>query len=480
MRSTWLGVFVAMAGCGPVVGDPPPQGSDDGAHGESSTEGSTTLVVTSNDEGGESSSTGEPVTIMCGAAEPSTRLAVISNETTAAVLRADGLYEAIDLPPSSAPPEVPAYTAFTPRGEWIAALRTWSLFGKGAPDYGAELIVLDASGEQVWSVVEDDTYLSTLYLGDDGSVATQRSDFTGVTEGVLYLGADEELVLPSFVPGGRRRADDWIAGSLIGEGGVYEAGWMSTDLQEQRLRYPVLWSWIPRDDGDYVYLSTGKSVPWLVVDSPAQATFVPIDALATADPSTLTVNWSPGLEWLLVHDGMDGWWRIEVSTGTTDVLDLTPPDGEMMFECYSPSAVIDEAGRVLVGTRDATAAAMHRFDPATSTWESLGERVTNVDDIGANPYGETSVVHTTGSGMTFCPPQMFDPGTAVLGGTTQQLLRPVDGFARVLPANVYPIPDRSGICAALSDYNSLTLLDLAQEIELDLLAGPTSIVWWSP
>ena len=473
---------MVVAACGPVVGTVPGDGgADDGETSNAATSsagGSSGAAESSEDSAAdESSSTGEPVMLFCGASEAATPLAVLSNATSGSVLHGDGSVVMLALPDAGAPGDASVYPAYAGRGEYVAALQSWSVFGEGV-HYGAELTLFTDSGAQIWSAHEEGASLSTTYLADDGSIATLRSYEEGLAEGVLYRGADDQLVLPGFMPQGRKRDDEWIPGSQFGAK-LSVTGWMSTDLDFRALHYPVIWSWIPSDDGDFIYLTEGAGAPILVVDEPEAWVTFDLPALGGVDQQLLTMSASPSFEWLLVHDGADGWWRVEVESGATDVLDLTPPEGATMFECYSPSAVIDDAGRLLVATRDATAAAALRYDPSTNTWESLGERVTYVDDIGALPFGETLLVHTSGQGTTFCPPQEFDPGTAVLAGTTQQLVRPIDGYARVIAPNVYPLPDRSGNCAALTSPEGLTLLDISHDLELDPLGDDTFVTWWS-
>lgn len=474
---------MVLAACGPVVGTVPGDGGDEGGDTSSATtssDASSTGAAESSEDSAadESSSTGEPATLYCGASDAATPLAVLSSATSGSVLHADGTVVTLALPDAGAPADASVYPSFAGRGAYVAALQSWSVFGESV-HYGGELTLFTDTGEQVWSSHEEGSTLSTIYLADDGSIATLRSYEAGLSEGVLFRGGAEQLLLPDFVPQGRKRDDGWIPGGQFGPKGNTLTGWMATDLDFQALHAAVIWSWIPTDDGAFLYLTEGEGAPSLVVDEPDVWATYDLPALGGVDQQLLTMSASPSFEWLLVHDGAQGWWRVAVANGTTDTIVLAPPDGATMFECYSSSAVIDDAGRLLVATRDATAAAALRYDPDTNTWESLGERVTYVDDIGALPFGETLLVHTSGQGTTFCPPQEFDPGTAVLAGTTQQLVRPIDGYARVIAPNVYPFPDRDGRCAALTSPEGLTLLDISLDLELDPVIDDTFISWWS-
>ena len=67
----------------------------------------------------------------------------------------------------------------------------------------------------------------------------------------------------------------------------------------------------------------------------------------------------------------------------------------------------------------------------------------------------------------------------MLGGATQQLLRPIDGYARVVADDVALLPDRQGRCAALTSAEGLTLVDVVQDLEIDPLPGATALVWWN-
>lgn len=473
MQRSWVGVVIFGCACGPVV---PSIGEDTGGESTASGLADAGAGDGSNDSALDDSSTGVAEVHLCGAPDASVPLAVLGDARGGTVLRADGSTSALELSPSTAPAGADTAPGFAPRGEWIAVVRTWF---EHVGSYGTQIDMLTQDGQQRWTVTHDLTSLSSLHVGDDGTIVASRSDATGATTGVLYLEAGEQVLLPGLTPVGRRRSDGWIPGWLPGANGDSTAGWMSSELAVRQLRHPVLWSWVPRDDGAFVYLTADAGTVSLVVDEPDAATIVTIDALAGVDTSTLSVSASPDARWLLVHDDTLGWWRIAVGDGATDALDLTPPQGTTMMECYSPPVAIDDAGRLLVATRDATAAAALRLDPVADTWEVLGERVTDVDGIATQPFGETLLVQTSGQGTTFCPRQEFDPGSAVLGGATQQLLRPIDGYARVVADDVALLPDRQGRCAALTSAEGLTLVDVVQDLEIDPLPGATALVWWN-
>jgi hypothetical protein len=482
-----LGVLLCAGACGPVAGQPDADGDgtveESGQGTESSgdpgdaTSGADDDVADATTVAADDTTTGEPVGLLCGATDPSQALAVLSFETGAAVLRGDGSVMPLALPDPMAPPDVDVYPSITARGDWIAVVWAWSVLGEGVT-YGSHLAVLTAAGELSWEHEEPNASMSSAQIGYDGSIVVQRTPTGGEGEGVVLFGPDDEIVLPEFYPSGPLGTDGWIRGYRTTPEGISMPGWMSTELQWQGVRATTLPSWHARADGAFVYVTPGDATPALVIDTPAEATTMPLPMLAGIDEQALYVQSSPEREWLLVHETEGRWWRIAVADGTTEELALELPDGATTLECYQPAAVIDDAGRVSMSTRDASSAALLRFEPATAEWTPMGERVTNVDDMGALVFGETLLVHTSAAGQTFCPPQTYEPGRTELAGATQQLVRPIDGIARVLPAESWASPDPTGVCAGLVTAEGVTVLDLVQEQEIDI-ADAHLVTWWS-
>lgn len=485
VRGWGLGVVVGAIACGPVAGAPESEGgptrgddSDGGTSGapSSSSDDAADDAVDVTTVGGDET-TGEPSASWCGASDPSQPLALLSSAESTAVLRGDGSVLLLELPDPMAPVDAAVYPAFAARGDRIAIVWTWSVLGQSVT-YGSHLAVLSAAGELSWEHEEPDASMSAPQIGDDGSMVLQRTPSGAVSEGVLLPGPGaQEIVLPDFFPSGPLGVDGWMRGYLATPQGSSVPGWMSTDVEWQGLRASPLATWHARADGSYVYLAAANATPALVIDTPADAVDVPLPMLVGVDQSALYVGSSPDAEWLLVHENEGRWWRVSVADGTTVELVLDPPEGAMPLECYQAAAVIDDAGRVLLSTRDASSAAVLRFDPAGASWSPMGERVTNVDDMNAMIFGETALVYSSGSGETFCPPQTYEPGDAPLTGTTQQLVRPPDGISRLVPTESWASPDPTGVCAALVNADGVTLIDLVTQQEL-VIPDWQLATWW--
>ncbi len=484
MRGAGIGVVACAIACGPVAGQPEDDGpgtrgdsgeEDTGAPAESS--GETTgggdddadATTASADE-----STGEPSTLWCGATEPTQPLAVLSGEAGASVMYGDGSIVPLALPDAMAPEGANVSVSFTARGDRLAVVTSWALLEDGFVSYGAQLALLSAAGELLWTR-EESVGLSAAYLGADGSLVLTRDGI----EGLVLFGPDDEIVLPNFWPTGALSADGWIRGYTATQGGTSVPGWMSTDLEFQGLRASPLPTWHVRPDGAYVYFAAADATPALVVDTPAKATDVPLPMLAGIDQTSLYVSSSPAVAWLLVHESEGRWWRVSVGDGAMEELALAPPDGAMALECYQPAAVIDDTGRALLSTRDASSAAVMQFDPVSSAWATMGGRVTDVDDMGALVFGETVLVHSAGSGETFCPPQTYERSDAPLSGSTQQLVRPIDDVTYVLPPQTWASVDAAGVCAGLATAEGVTIIDLVQSQQLPI-AGVQVATWWQP
>jgi hypothetical protein len=140
----------------------------------------------------------------------------------------------------------------------------------------------------------------------------------------------------------------------------------------------------------------------------------------------------------------------------------------------------DEQGVVLVPTRNGEAARAQGFDPNTATWTPLGEPVTAVEGMDITAYGGTYLVRTAGQGMTFCPPQSFEPTDTELTGATLQVVRPADGVSMVRPLDEgWPAVAPDGRCVAMIGSPNTTVVDLATGDER-ILSGVQGVTWWSP
>src|SRR5688572_30084524 len=159
------------AACGPAVRDVV---SSDGASegGASTGEHDATGDGASESTSAEEDTTADPSAAMCGVGDPSLPLAIVQGDDTTSVLWADGSLTAIDLRPAQSPD----IASFDARGTWIAA-NVWKATtheGAGGLPNDTELVLLEATGERVWSRAAEYTLLAPHYVGLDASLVAQR------------------------------------------------------------------------------------------------------------------------------------------------------------------------------------------------------------------------------------------------------------------------------------------------------------------
>lgn len=482
-------MLVVALGCGPVLGDLPGddgEASDDG--GASTTGSIPTTGASGHQDATGSGDTGagvdddgdatgdDPVPGLCGAPDGAQPLAVLSTQTTAAVLRADASSVELDVKAGAVPPEASSTLSIDAHGAYVAVSLSWTLVQDGV-HHGSEVSLFDEDGSRLWHVSEPGASVSGVRVGAGGSVVATRVLDGGPYEGVLY-DAGVPVALPSFQPHGRLRDDGLVPGRHVDDG-PGTPGWQRTDdLSFVALTFGPLDNWFRVDEaGDYLYVTRDEPVASIVRESPDGPE---VTALSGAElPPTFHVAYTSSSDWLLLH-GEDGepWFRVSVAEGLVELLDLAPPAGFQWLECYVLTPVIDELGRVLLPTRDELAGRVQRLDPDTGAWEPVAAPVTRIDTMSAQVYGQTTVVRSEGENTTFCPPLSFESAPGVLEGSLWQLQR--DGVERVLPADTAWLGlDAEGTCAAIIAPKSdqTTLLDLADGSEYDL-PGSYGVSWW--
>jgi hypothetical protein len=487
---------VAMAamgwvlGCGPSVGgaDPGTDGgtADDTTGGDdSSSTASATITTTTTDPSGPDTgedtspdeSTGADGPTICTDAGPTTPIAVLAADSGAIVLHADGTQLPLDLPPAGAPRDANVYASFATRGSWVAMTRTTSYFDGGV-QYGTEVALFTTTGERQWLRDEPNVSLAAPLLAGDGVIVAARSNEASSSDGVRYTGPDDALTLPGIHPRGEQRDDGLIPGWRSPSDGI-EPVWIDTaTLALQPISLAVLGGWLELEDGEFTYFTASGGDVALVREGPGGPALSALPELGEASASGYGVTSSSDRRWLLVTDGIaQAYFRVDTDAGTAEPLDLTPPPDLVPFECYGIDPTIDDAGRIVMALRDASAVYFGRLEPATGVWDILGDPVTAVDDAAVSAHGDTYILRTSAQGTTFCPPQEFEPVDDVLFGATAQVLRPIDGTSRTLDDETWPVPRSDGRCIAITDAEGMTLVDLQDDTEL-VVPGMRDVYWW--
>ena len=476
--------FLVMLGCGPRVGVALDDvGSDDSA-GEHDATGDSSAGMdgdgsTPTDTSTDPTST-DPTSTICGADRAETPLAVLSSGDGMAVLNGDGTTVALELPPPSLVLDSSAVTIHA-RGAYVAVATAWSSFANGA-HYHSDLSLMHATGGLAWTLAQPQAFVAVPLLGVDGSIVAGLALENSETQAALYRDAVATLVIPGFSPWGPLAAGGFVPGAWYPADGLTHNGWFSSvDGSVQEAEFTTSGPSFVTSSAELIHLGQGEAGWSLFTQSPAGVNAVPVAGLDGAEPATVTSSASPSWKWLLARAGDSGpWLRISVADGHSEPVDLTLPSGLSAFECYGPDLRIDDAGGVLVAARDATATRMLRFDPSTTTWTTLGQPVTLVEDIEVSTYGETYVVRTAGQGTTFCPPQDYEPSDTPLVGATLQIVRPVDDAALdATDLDGWPTPSPDGACVAMTGVDGVTVHDLRTGLALEL-TGVTGVTWWSP
>lgn len=478
-----------VLGCGPVVGNG--SGEDDGsgddtsgADATSDASASPTTAATvdpssadSIDDTSADESTGTDGPTIC-ADDPATPIAVLAGDTGAMILRADGTRIDLDLPPAASPREANVHTSFAARGQWVAMTRTTSRVTDGV-QYEGEVALFAATGERHWLRNEPNVSLGPPLLGDDGIIVAARSHESSTSDGARYGGSDDVLALAGFWPRAEQRADGLVPGWPYPSDAVEPAWFDTITLSIQNASLPVLGSWHEIDDGAFVYLTASGGDVAIVREGPGGAELSALPELGAPPQSGYGIITSSNGRWLLAIDGnTQTRFRIDAVSGTAELLDLTPPPDLSAFQCYDINPTIDDEGRIVMALRDPAAVWFGRLDPATGTWDLLGEPVTAVDDTQAYAHGDTYVLRTSAQGTTFCPPQEYEPADDVLAGATVQVLRPVDGTARTLAnGDLWPVPRSDGRCVAMAEVDGVTLVDMRTDAEL-VVPAVRDVAWW--
>jgi len=489
-RSVTMAALGWALGCGPSIGVVDPD-ADGGTTDDTMTDGgpttatSATITTTTTadpptpDTGEDTSvdeSTGADVPTVCTDAGPATPIAVLATDSEALVLLADATRIPLDLPPSEAPSEASVYTLFAPHGSWVAMTRTASSFDSGL-QYDAEVALFTVTGERQWLRDEPNVSLSTPLLSADGVIVAARSNEASITDGVRYTDADA-LTLPGIQPRGEQRSDGLVPGWRYPSDGI-EPVWIDTaTLVLQPISLPPLGGWLELEAGEFMYFTMSGGDVALVREGPGGPEVSALPELGEAPESGYGITISSDHRWLLVADGTaQAYFRVDTDAGTAEPLDLTPPPDLVPLECYGIDPTIDDAGRIVMPLRDASAVYFGRLEPTTGEWDFLGDPVTAIDDASASAYGDTYILRTSAQGTTFCPPQEFEPAEGALVGATVQVLRPIDGTERLLDEETWPVPRSDGRCIAITDADGVTLVDLQDDVEL-LVPGMRDVYWW--
>lgn len=473
---------IVACACGPVVGTPLGEAQGDGTTGGADDWAETGVDATDGDDATSGDATTGGDGGVCGVASSASPLAVLTRSEHAAILRADGTE--VELPfPSD--PVAPSYVlGVDSHAERVVVAAGSSTFVDDVFRYTGTLSMFDTAGTELWIHAEDHGQIAGPYLGADGTVAATLSLEEGTSEAVVVVEGEITRSAAGFYVLGPPDAAGHVPGTVAADG---RPGWWRGDNGlVAGIRHPSPY-WYVRDDDAFVYVLEIEGMPTIVRESLDDVTETALPEL-DGFPG-LQVEWRSSASWVLVMaldvQGLpQGWARIEVATGEMTWLDTTLPGAWTRLECYGNSAVLDRRGRLLQPARDAATAQVLRLDPSTGAWDPLGRLLTQVDAVDATAVGDSLVVRADGSGMTFCPLQTFEPAPEALAGTSLQILRSGDRESIVVPTDRWPVVREDGRCAALVGAETVTLLDLEANAQLEVSpdgeGGGYGVTWWRP
>jgi hypothetical protein len=362
--------------------------------------------------------------------------------------------------------------AATARADLIVASATWYAGVWPDIELATELAAFDRAGSLLWTHEEEDVYASLVYQGEDGTVAWDRG----------YL--DFDAANP-HVPGLAFTADG-TATELAGwpvappiDGAVptcdgSTCGWQDASgaaIGPERVDF-VLWR---VGVGDHILEPDlyGRTVG-IRSEGPGDSVFIPVDGASRLDDVELLDVEGPFA--LLRAEGH--LFRFDADRSTLTPFDLVPPEGLRLFEdsdyCPARPPGLDEAGDLLVALRtDATGSLWHT-DLAGSTWEPVGDAVTDVLWLSGEATGATTVLSAISAGETYCQEIPWSGDSEAHPGSWTQLVRGdviVSLDSAILPAWGTVSLSEDGACALLPDGDGVAVFDIERESYAPVVAA---------
>jgi len=229
-------------------------------------------------------------------------------------------------------------------------------------------------------------------------------------------------------------------------------------------------------DDTYVYLSPGKTSPWMFVVTSQDSDLRVLSEMPMNDSAGLRID-GFNHAWILVHHEPTGSaWRVTLHQTIVLAVPLDMPQGWWFLDdCYRRSLVLDGMGNVIVTSRNEAEARVWRVDPDSGDWESLGYPITETNEVAVKTHVGTIVIETNAPHDNFCPELQWSAGrqsTDALVGRTLQVVSWITPL--LLPPDAGQLSMHyTGLCAAWTTADS----DGSATLEIhDMGTGAVSMI----
>ncbi len=404
----------------------------------------------------------------------------VSHADLVRLVRQDGTE--VGIPPLSSPAASGDTTLVSvASGGGVVVIAGRVLLGGSLADARTTVTWVKRSGEVI-TTLDVDEDLSPVAVGPDGTSVLHKYVLGGPSTYLVRLPTGELTEHTGFDPMGAPLTGGWLAVTNATDVGGF--GFFHVPTQGLLGLSPMAAGASPqRLGGGVAYLSSGKSVPWLVLEEPGTQLIHPLWEVALEGEDVWLLGMTPSRA--LVQDGQTAaMWLAEVETGAAARADLLPPAPlvELQDSCQLVHRSLASSGVLVAPVRDGGGARVMLHDPMQASWTPLGLPVAAPGTVEIMESGGTYVVHAGDASDTFCP--IIDwTGVAPEGSLpvrTTQIVRPAAGAVQVLEEDLYPWTvslHPTGTCAAIPREDGWDVLDVVTG-ERSRLATPAEGFLW--
>lgn len=441
----------------------------------------------SSDDGGSGDGDAEPAGCIV-AGQLARAIAVVDSEAKQVHVFEPGGGELTLEAPLPEGVEAPATLNTATGAGFIAIASSYTIYDPPNNDEGAALrLYARDTGALHWELNFDYRLGSTFVDAQGRVVASVGWSATPRPAGIMVV--DGQLSeLPNFAPVGPLGPSGWMPGWIIDDAhGTIGSGFYnpSSDQLVTVTSGTTPSGW--RAEGETIeYIDNLSSVPRFVIAGPQGQSAIELGPFAGLGTAIHGGGEAGDYRLLSAHaDGAEAepkLLRLHVPSGELLEIEIDPPAGLERFDCYFPVTRVDAEGRVLVELRDAGAAGIYAFDAEAATWITLGQSMTDVEDVSvAQIWGTLLEIHASGPNQTYCPgTEWTAPPASALPGTSIQLARLDPPLSVLVDVNGYGgvTVDEQEQCASWMGEGGRRIYDLDDHDELELeLAVSGPLLW---